>query len=125
MCVPGAWRLSAAGVPVPPPSSDAECHTEIMQIHVSLLEDARQQPRYAADNQSLWKAYFQRCPVDQLMSINDTPVPRGRLNSDNRHQWWCVPGRTLLSILEYIEGGNETPLEYRTQSFSHRSKSSR
>ena len=49
----------------------------------------------------------------------------GRLNSEGRHRWWGVPGRTLEAVLEHIEGSNTPRLEYPAPpSFSHRRGSS-
>ena len=36
MRVPGAWRISAGGVPVPPPPTGAARHLEIARIRSSL-----------------------------------------------------------------------------------------
>lgn len=124
MRVPGSWRLSAGGVPVPPPPSGADRRAEIARIRSSLPEQARQQPRYAPDSHTLWTAYFDRRHADQLASTNGVE-PRGRLNSEGRRQWWGVPGRTLEAVLEHIEGGNSPRLEYPAPpSFSRRRGSS-
>ncbi|XP_037474411.1 uncharacterized protein LOC119350900 [Triticum dicoccoides] len=55
--------------------------------------------------------YFRRRHAEQLEATNSV-VPSGRLNSEGRRQWWGLPGRTLESVLEYIEGGNTPMLEY-------------
>ncbi|KAE8803592.1 hypothetical protein D1007_20543 [Hordeum vulgare] len=41
MRVSGTSRLSVGGVPVPPPSSIAECRGEMTRIQASMLEYAR------------------------------------------------------------------------------------
>ncbi|KAE8791610.1 Homeobox protein KNOX3 [Hordeum vulgare] len=47
MRVPGSWRLSVGGVSVPPPPSGDDRRVEIARIRLSMLERARNQPRYA------------------------------------------------------------------------------
>ncbi|KAE8782524.1 hypothetical protein D1007_44193 [Hordeum vulgare] len=32
-------------------------------------------------------------------------------NSDDRRQWWGVPGRTLHAVLTHLKGDNELPME--------------
>ena len=84
MRVPGSWRLSASGVPVPPPPpSGAERCVEIAQIRSSLLENARQQPRYTPDSHTLSMAYFERRHTDQLTATNGAESC-GHHNSEGR-----------------------------------------
>lgn len=110
---------------MPPPPSDAERPAEIVAIQANQPEHAYTQPRYAADNHALWTAYFQHHHAEQLASTNGGPTPRGRHNSEGRRQWWGTLGRTLVAILEHIEGGNEPRLEYPAPlSFSRRQGSS-
>lgn len=111
MRAPGAWRLSAGGVPVPPVPTGAERRAEIARIRSSLSEEHRRQPRYAPDSATLWTAYFERRREEQLASTNGGPA-LGRNNSEGRRLWWGVPGRTLEAVLEHIEGGNEPRLGY-------------
>lgn len=111
MRVPGSWRLSVGGVPVPLASIGADRRAKIVRIRSSLLEQAQNQSRYAPDSNALWTAYFDRRHEEQLSSTNSVE-PRDRLNSDGRRQWWGIPGRTLDAVLEYIEAGNTPRLEY-------------
>ncbi|KAE8800666.1 Homeobox protein KNOX3 [Hordeum vulgare] len=120
MRVPGAWRLSTGDVPVPTPPSTSERRGEITRIRAALLEEVRNQERYAPDNTPLWTAYFTRLHEEQLASTNCFPLTKGRNNFDDRKAWWGVPGRTLHVVLEHIEGGNNPPLEYPPISFSCR-----
>ena len=82
MRVPGAWRISAGGVPVPPPSTGMARGAEIARIRSSLPQAAREGPRYALDN-PLWEPYFRRRHAKQLEAPNGV-VPSGRLNSEGR-----------------------------------------
>ena len=123
MRVPGAWRISAGGVPVPPVPTGAARRAEIARIRSNLPRAAREGPRYVPDS-PLWEPYFRRRHAEQLEATNGV-VPSGRLNSEGRRRWWGVPGRTLEAVLEYIEGGNTPRLEYPAPpSFSRRRGSS-
>ena len=123
MRVPGAWRISVGGVPVPPPPPGAARRAEIARIRASLPRAAREGPRYVPDS-PLWEPYFRRRHAEQPEATNGI-VPSGRLNSEGRRRWWGVPGRTLEAVLEYIEGGNTPRLEYPAPpSFSRRRGSS-
>ena len=59
MQVPKAWRISAGGVPVPPPPTGAARRAEIARIRASLPQAAREGPRYVPDS-PLWESYFRR-----------------------------------------------------------------
>ena len=50
MWVPRAWRISAGGVPVPPPPTGAARSAEIARIRASLPRAAREGPRYVPDS---------------------------------------------------------------------------
>ena len=53
MRVPGTWRLSIGDVPVPPVPEGAARRTEIARIRSSLTQAQRDEPRYAADSNTL------------------------------------------------------------------------
>ncbi|KAE8802392.1 hypothetical protein D1007_21947 [Hordeum vulgare] len=92
MRVPGAWQLSVGRVLVPPPPCNAERHAKIARIQESLPKDAHQHQRYYLDNHAMWMAFFQRHHVDQLVSTNGAPAPRGCHKFDGRRPWWASPG---------------------------------
>ena len=71
MRVPGAWRLSAAGVPVPPVLEGAARRAEIARIRSSLTEEQQNEPRYAPDSETLWTLYFKRRCEEQITSVNE------------------------------------------------------
>ncbi|KAE8814081.1 Homeobox protein KNOX3 [Hordeum vulgare] len=81
MRVPSSWRLSASGVSVPLPPSGADRCMEISRIWSLLSESPRNLPRYAADNNLLWMAYFEHRHADQLAATNGVE-PRDRYNSE-------------------------------------------
>ena len=85
MRVPGSWRLSAAGVLVPPVPEGAARQAEIAHIRSSLTEEQRNKPRYAPDSETLWTLYFERRREEQIASVNGI-IPRGRLNSEGRRE---------------------------------------
>ena len=60
MRVPGAWRLSAGGVLVPSVPEGAARRAKIARIRSSLTEEQRNEPRYAANSETLWTMYFER-----------------------------------------------------------------
>ncbi|KAE8802287.1 Homeobox protein KNOX3 [Hordeum vulgare] len=64
MCVPGSWRLSAGGVPVPPPPTGAERRAEIVRIRSGLPKNSHNLPRYAPDSNALWTALFECRPAN-------------------------------------------------------------
>ncbi|KAE8813012.1 Homeobox protein KNOX3 [Hordeum vulgare] len=115
MRVSGSWRLSADGVPVPPPPSGAERQAEIARIRSSLSESSRNLPSRHCRRA---RATYRGTPptsnagnADQLVATNGVE-PRGRHNSEGRRQWWGIPSRTLEAVLEHIEGDNSPRYEY-------------
>ena len=58
MRVPGTWRLSAGGVPVPPPPTGLDRLAEIRAIRAAMPEDAQPDSRWAEGKDAIWMAYF-------------------------------------------------------------------
>ena len=113
---PTGWRLSNGGVPIPPlpdavtkPSYFAD---EVEIARASLTDAELSLPQYAADNHAAWAAYLECRQQQRLASTNGAPVVGGQKNSEGRHLWWGVPGRTLEGVLTHLEGGNNPPLAY-------------
>ncbi|KAE8767805.1 hypothetical protein D1007_60794 [Hordeum vulgare] len=109
MRVPGSWRLSVGGVPVPPPPSRAEQHAKIVCVQSGSRETyeacrGTPQHHHAADG-------ILQTSARQPARCHQRGGPRGRHNSEGRHEWWGVPGRTLEAVLEHIEGGNSSRYE--------------
>ncbi|KAE8773010.1 Homeobox protein KNOX3 [Hordeum vulgare] len=86
MRVSGSWRWSIGGVPVPPPSTEADQRAEIARVLSSPPESSRNLPRHAHYNNALWTVYFERHHADQLAATNGVE-PRGRHNSKGRCRW--------------------------------------
>ena len=85
MRVLGSWKLSAGGVPVPPVPEGAARRAEIARVRSSLTEEQRNEPRYAADSETMWTMYFERRRQEQIASANDV-IPRGRLNANGQRE---------------------------------------
>ncbi|XBI08767.1 hypothetical protein VPH35_136450 [Triticum aestivum] len=113
---PTGWRLSNGGVPIPLlPDAVARAPyfaAEVEIVRVSLTDEQLALPQYAANNHVAWAAYFERRQQQRLVSTNGAPVVGGTKNSEGRHLWWGVPGRTLEGVLTHLEGGNNPPLAY-------------
>ncbi|KAF6997207.1 hypothetical protein CFC21_013454 [Triticum aestivum] len=113
---PTGWRLSNGGVPIPPlPDAVARAPyftAEVEIVRSSLTDEQLALPQYAADNHAAWTAYFERRQQQRLASTNGAPVVGSTKNSEGRHLWWGVPGRTLEGVLTHLEGSNNPPLAY-------------
>lgn len=126
---PGGWRLSAGGVPIPPPPQGDALDVAIEEIRDTMSEEQRADPRFFPDNYDAWNAFFQRRHQRELASYDGPPPPPARNNAAGRRRWWSAPGRTLEAVLAHIEGGNYPILEMprpqpRTLNVSRRSGSS-
>ncbi|KAE8813181.1 hypothetical protein D1007_09688 [Hordeum vulgare] len=118
------WRLSAGGVPVPPPASAKERCVEIASIRASFPEHAWQEERHAADNFPLSTSYFQHRHADQLASTKRISGSKG---APQLKRPPSVVGRTRAHAprrTQHIESSNEPPLEYPALSLSRWSGSS-
>ena len=60
---------------------------EIDRVRASLSEEERALPEYDAGNHEAWAAYFKHRKAERLASINNTPLVRGRNNSDGCRMW--------------------------------------
>ncbi|KAE8783327.1 Homeobox protein KNOX3 [Hordeum vulgare] len=83
MRVPGSWRLSVDGVPVPPSSTRADRRAEIAHIRSSLPESSCNLPRYTPDSNTLWTVCFERRHADKLAATNEVE-PHGCHNSEGQ-----------------------------------------
>ena len=90
---PTGWKLSNGGVPIPPvPDVDARPDIfadEVDRVSLSLREEQRALPQYAADNHETWAVYFQHRQAHRLAFTNGAPVVRGTKNSEGRRLWWA------------------------------------
>jgi hypothetical protein len=109
--VPGGWRLSAGGIPIPPPPTGAALDAAIDEIIEGMSDEQRADPRFYADNYPAWNAFFRRRYERKLAAYDGPPPPPARNNATGRRQWWSTPVRTLEAVLAHIERGNSPVLE--------------
>jgi hypothetical protein len=57
---PGAWRLSAGGIPIPPPPTGAALDAAIDEVIETMSDEQRADPRFYPDNREMWTAFFRR-----------------------------------------------------------------
>jgi hypothetical protein len=55
---PGGWRLSAGGIPIPPPPQGAALDTAIDEILEGMSDEQRANPRFYPDNYPAWNMFF-------------------------------------------------------------------
>jgi hypothetical protein len=108
---PGGWRLSAGGIPIPPPPTGAALDAAIDEVIETMSDEQRADPRFYPDNREEWIAFF-RCRYErELAAYDGSPPPPARNNAIGRRRWWSTPGRTFEFVLEHIERGNDPVLE--------------
>jgi hypothetical protein len=100
---PGGWRLSAGGIPIPPPPTGAALDAAIDEVIKTMSDEQRADPRFYPDNQEAWTAFFRRRYERELAAYEGPPPPPARNNAAGRRRWWSAPGRTLEFVLEHIE----------------------
>jgi hypothetical protein len=108
---PGGWRLSAGGIPIPPPPTGAALNAAIDEVLETMSDEQRAEPRFYPDNREAWTAFFRRRYERELAAYNGPHPPPTRNNAAGRRRWWSAPGRTLEFVLEHIENGNDPVLE--------------
>lgn len=102
----GGWRLSAGGVPIPPPPRGHALDVAIEEARMTMTDEERADPRHHPDNYTRWNSFFLRRWERELASYDGPPPPPPRNNAAGRRRWWSAPNRTLENVLEHIEGGN-------------------
>jgi hypothetical protein len=55
---PGGWRLSAGGIPIPPPPMGAVLDAAIDEVIEMMSDEQRADPRFYPDNRQAWTAFF-------------------------------------------------------------------
>jgi hypothetical protein len=55
---PGGLRLSAGGIPIPPPPTGAGLDAAIDEIIETMSDEQRADPRFYPDNRQAWTAFF-------------------------------------------------------------------
>jgi hypothetical protein len=103
---PGGWRLSAGGIPIPPPQMGAALDAAIDEVLEGMSDEQRADPRFYPDNYAAWNTFFRRRYECELASFDEPPPPPARNNAAGRRRWWSAAGRTLEAVLAHIERGN-------------------
>jgi hypothetical protein len=57
---PGGWRLSAGGIPIPPPPTGSALDAAIDEVLETMSDEQRADPRFDPDNREAWTAFFRR-----------------------------------------------------------------
>jgi hypothetical protein len=108
---PGGWRLSADGIPIPPPPTGAALDAAIDKVLKTMSDKQRADPRFYPDNREALTAFFRRRYERELAAYDGPPPLPARNNAIGRRRWWSAPGRTLEFVLDHIERGNDPALE--------------
>jgi hypothetical protein len=98
---PGGWRLSAGGVPIPPPPVGAALDIAIDEVLETMSDEQRVEPCFYPDNYQVWTVFFRRRYERELAVYDGPPTPPARNNA---------AGRTLEAVLAHIERGNSPVL---------------
>jgi hypothetical protein len=101
---PGGWRLSAGGIPIPPPPTGAALDAAIDEVLETMSDEQRADPRFYPDNREAWTAFFRRRYERELAAYDGPPPSPARNNAAGRR-------RTLEFVLDHIERGNDPVLE--------------
>jgi hypothetical protein len=56
---PGGWRMSAGGVPIPPPPMGDALDAAIDEVIETLSDKQHAEPRFFPDNYLAWNEFFQ------------------------------------------------------------------
>jgi hypothetical protein len=108
---PGGGRLSAGGIPIPPPPTRAALNVAIDEVIETMSDEQRADPRFYPDNREAWTVFFRHRYERELAAYDGPPPPSARNNAAGRRRWWSAPGRMLEFVLEHIECGNDPVLE--------------
>jgi hypothetical protein len=108
---PRGCRLSAGGIPIPPPPTGAALDTAIDEVIETMSDEQHADPRFYPDYREAWTTFFRRRYERELAAYDGPPPPPARNNAAGRRRWWSAPGRTLEFVLQHIENGNDPVLE--------------
>ena len=112
MRLPHGLVLSAAGVSVPPLPQGPEFEREDLAVHATMTAEEFADPANAPNNIARWTTYFEERRNQALVSVQGLEPMASQGNRLGRIRWWSAEGRTLLSVLYHIQGGNQPRIEY-------------
>ncbi|KAI4999640.1 hypothetical protein ZWY2020_004229 [Hordeum vulgare] len=104
MRMSSSWRLSAAG---------SRCHRRPLELTGARRSRTSDHScRRVSETSRGTPPIATRCGRRTSSAATNGAGPRGRFNSEGRHQWWGILSRTLETVLEHIGGNNSSCLEY-------------
>jgi hypothetical protein len=80
----GGWRLSAGGVPIPPPPRGHALDVAIEEARMTMTDEERADPRHHPENYTRWNSYFLRRWERELAAYDGPPPPPARNNAAGR-----------------------------------------
>jgi hypothetical protein len=104
---PGAWRLSAGGIPIPllPHGAARQAAVHRHYYEVLMLEECND-PQWDPNNIDHWMAFFPERRLAELAHYEGNGPPPPNRNAAVRKLWWGVEGHTLPAVLDHIAAGN-------------------
>jgi hypothetical protein len=81
---PGGWRLSAGGIPIPPPPTGAALDAAIDEVIETMSDEQHADPRFYPDNRETWTAFFRRRYERELAAYDGPPPSPARNNAVGR-----------------------------------------
>ncbi|KAK1611873.1 hypothetical protein QYE76_035546 [Lolium multiflorum] len=81
----GGRRLSAGGVPIPPPRGHA-LDVAIEEARMTMTDEERADPRHHPDNYTWWNSYFLQRWERELAAYDGPPPPPARNNAAGRRR---------------------------------------
>jgi hypothetical protein len=91
---PGAWKLSAGGIPIPSePHGAAHQATFHRHYYEVLTPEERNDPQWDPDNIDHWTVFFTERRLVELAHYEGNDPPPPNKNASARKVWWGVEGR--------------------------------
>jgi hypothetical protein len=78
---PEGWRLSAGGIPIPPPPTGAALDAAIDEIIEGMSDEQRADPRFYPHNYPAWNTFFRRRYERELATYDGPSPPPARNNA--------------------------------------------
>jgi hypothetical protein len=83
---PSGWRLSAGGVPIPPPPHGVALDAAIDKVLEGMSDEQRAEPRFYSDNYPAWNTFFWHRYERELTAYDGHPPPPMRNNAAGRRR---------------------------------------
>jgi hypothetical protein len=84
---PGGWRLSAGGIPIPPPPTGTALDAAIDEVIETMSDEQRADPRFYPDTRQAWTAFFRQRYERELAAYDGPPPPPARNSAAGRRCW--------------------------------------